>query len=370
MASALTAISYVSFVAAPSSTIIDKKLANTSLSSFSSISSISYTGRRQNAASQRRCSLKVRAAKELHFNKDGSATKKFQIGVNKLAYLVGVTLGAKGRNVVLESKYGSPKILNDGVTVAKEVELEDPVENIGAKLVRQAAANTNDLVGDGITTFVVLAQGLIAEDVKACGLGREDWLQALPRALVVRFVKTDKEFQSRGKTSGTTVTFVIIDRWTVTVASVGDSRCILDSRGGGLSILAVEERERVTASGGEVGRLSIVGGVEVYNSLLRLVLFVVGLEETLRSRGLNDDTTCIVVDIIPPNNSLSSSPPPKKQSKLRSLIFRKRSHDSTSKLTKKLSAVGIVEELFEEGSAMLADRLAHLVVPYFLNFYI
>ncbi|KAF6148274.1 hypothetical protein GIB67_012049 [Kingdonia uniflora] len=143
-----------------------KKLTNTSLSSFGSISSILFTGRRQNAASQRRCSSKVRAAKELYSNKDGSATKKLQIGVNKLSNLVGVTLGSKGRNVVLERKHGSPKIVNDGVTVAKEVELEDPVENIGTKLVRQAAANINDLDGDGITTSVVLGQGLIKEGVK------------------------------------------------------------------------------------------------------------------------------------------------------------------------------------------------------------
>ncbi|KAF6169319.1 hypothetical protein GIB67_013749 [Kingdonia uniflora] len=118
----------------------------------------------------------------------------FQIGVNKLVDLVGVTLGPMGRNVVLGSKYGSPKIVNDGVTMAKEVELEDPVENIGAKLVRQAAANTNDIVGDGTTTSVIPAQGLIIEDVKVRGLGREDWLQALPLALVTGFVKTDKEF--------------------------------------------------------------------------------------------------------------------------------------------------------------------------------
>jgi chaperonin GroEL len=119
--------------------------------------------------SRRNCSPKICAmAKELHFNKDGSAIKKLQTGVNKLADLVGVTLGPKGRNVVLESKYGSPRIVNDGVTVAKEVELEDPVENIGAKLVRQAAAKTNDLAGDGTTTSVVLAQGLIAEGVKVC----------------------------------------------------------------------------------------------------------------------------------------------------------------------------------------------------------
>lgn len=110
-------------------------------------------------------------AKDLHFNKDGATMKKLQAGVDQLADLVGVTLGPKGRNVVLESKYGSPKIVNDGVTVAKEVELEDPVENIGAKLVRQAAAKTNDLAGDGTTTSVVLAQGLIAEGVKVVAAG-------------------------------------------------------------------------------------------------------------------------------------------------------------------------------------------------------
>ncbi|KAG8057836.1 hypothetical protein GUJ93_ZPchr0002g23580 [Zizania palustris] len=120
---------------------------------------------------QRKCHFRVNAAKELYFNKDGSAMKKLQNGVNKLADLVGVTLGPKGRNVVLESKYGSPKIVNDGVTVAKEVELEDPVENIGAKLVRQAASKTNDLAGDGTTTSVVLAQGMITEGVKVVAAG-------------------------------------------------------------------------------------------------------------------------------------------------------------------------------------------------------
>ncbi|KAJ7555884.1 hypothetical protein O6H91_05G058900 [Diphasiastrum complanatum] len=103
------------------------------------------------------------------------------------------------------------------------------------------------------------------------GLKREDWLTALPRALVAGFVKTDKEFQEREQTSGTTVTFVVVDGWTVTAASVGDSRCILDSQGGVISLLTadhrlevnVEERDRITASGGEVGRLSTVGGAEI-----------------------------------------------------------------------------------------------------------
>lgn len=113
----------------------------------------------------------VRAAKELHFNRSGETLKRMQAGVDKLATVVGVTLGPKGRNVVLEQKFGSPKIVNDGVTVAKEVELEDPVENIGAKLVRQAAAKTNDTAGDGTTTATILSAAIIAEGMKIVAAG-------------------------------------------------------------------------------------------------------------------------------------------------------------------------------------------------------
>ncbi|XP_020083580.1 ruBisCO large subunit-binding protein subunit beta, chloroplastic-like isoform X2 [Ananas comosus] len=109
--------------------------------------------------------------KELHFNRDLSVTKKLQVGVDLVARLVGVTLGPKGRNVVLQNKYGPPKIVNDGETVLKEVELEDPLENLGVKLVRQAGAKTNDLAGDGCTTSIILAQGLISEGVKVLAAG-------------------------------------------------------------------------------------------------------------------------------------------------------------------------------------------------------
>lgn len=140
--------------------------------SFSSFSLKERTRSLRRMVFRRDQALQTRAmAKELYFNKDGSAMRKLQAGVDQLADLVGVTLGPKGRNVVLESKYGPPKIVNDGVTVAKEVELEDAVENIGARLVRQAAAKTNDLAGDGTTTSVVLAQGLIAEGVKVVAAG-------------------------------------------------------------------------------------------------------------------------------------------------------------------------------------------------------
>ncbi|KAL9232106.1 hypothetical protein vseg_007249 [Gypsophila vaccaria] len=170
MASSYVTMSTIGSLISAGSHSIDKKFVSSSpkLSSLDCISnSLAMRCSISGVSLGKRRSFKVNAGvKKLHFNKNGAAIRKLQAGVNKLADLVGVTLGPKGRNVVLESKYGSPKIVNDGVTVAKEVELEDPVENIGARLVREAASKTNDLAGDGTTTSVVLAQGLIAEGVK------------------------------------------------------------------------------------------------------------------------------------------------------------------------------------------------------------
>lgn len=94
------------------------------------------------------------------------ARKALETGVNTLANTVKITLGPKGRNVVLERKYGSPLITNDGVTIAKEIELEDPFENMGAALVREVSTKTNDVAGDGTTTACVLAQAIIHEGLK------------------------------------------------------------------------------------------------------------------------------------------------------------------------------------------------------------
>ena len=99
------------------------------------------------------------AAKQLAF--DEEARRKLEAGVDKVAAAVRVTLGPKGRNVVLEKKWGSPTITNDGVTIAKEIELEDPFENMGAQLVKEVASKTNDIAGDGTTTATVLAQSMI-----------------------------------------------------------------------------------------------------------------------------------------------------------------------------------------------------------------
>ena len=108
-------------------------------------------------------------AKDIKYGED--ARKKLLEGVNKLADTVKVTLGPKGRNVVLDKKFGSPLITNDGVTIAKEIELEDPFENMGARLVKEVSTKTNDVAGDGTTTATVLAQSMIKEGVKNVAAG-------------------------------------------------------------------------------------------------------------------------------------------------------------------------------------------------------
>jgi chaperonin GroEL len=108
-------------------------------------------------------------AKNISFDTD--ARKKMETGVNKLADTVKVTLGPKGRNVVLEQSYGTPLITNDGVTIAKEIELEDRVENMGAQLVKEVATKTNDAAGDGTTTATVLAQAMVQEGMKNIAAG-------------------------------------------------------------------------------------------------------------------------------------------------------------------------------------------------------
>src|SRR5881409_1169119 len=99
------------------------------------------------------------------------ARNKMKKGVDTLANTVKVTLGPKGRNVVIEKKFGAPTITKDGVTVAKEIELKDPLENMGAQMVREVASKTSDVAGDGTTTATVLAQAIFREGVKSVAAG-------------------------------------------------------------------------------------------------------------------------------------------------------------------------------------------------------
>ena len=108
-------------------------------------------------------------AKQIIFGEE--ARKALQSGIDKLANTVTITMGPKGRNVVLDKQYGAPLITNDGVTIAKEIELDDPFENMGAQLVKEVATKTNDVAGDGTTTATLLAQAIINEGMKNVAAG-------------------------------------------------------------------------------------------------------------------------------------------------------------------------------------------------------
>jgi chaperonin GroEL len=114
------------------------------------------------------------AAKDLKF--DEEARRALERGVNALADAVKVTLGPRGRNVVIEKKFGSPAVISDGVTIAKEIEVEDPFENMGAQLVREVASKTNDVAGDGTTTATVLAQAIVREGLRNVAAGANPML--------------------------------------------------------------------------------------------------------------------------------------------------------------------------------------------------
>ncbi|GAV82220.1 PP2C domain-containing protein [Cephalotus follicularis] len=300
-------------------------------------------------------------------------------------------------------------------------------------------------LGDGVTTYSVFGlfdghngsaaaiytkENLLNNVLGAVpsDLNRDEWLAALPRALVAGFVKTDKDFQEKAQTSGTTVTFVMIEGWVITVASVGDSRCILESAEGDIYYLSddhrlesnEEERVRITASGGEVGRLNTGGGAEIgplrcwpgglclsrsigdmdvgefivpvpYVKQVkmssaggRIIISSDGVwdtisaeraldccrgmpadtaaaqivKEAVQTKGLRDDTTCIVVDVLPTEKPPAPLPLPKKQGRgVFKSMFRKKSSESSSNVNNEFIEPDVVEELFEEGSANLSERL-------------
>ncbi len=144
------------------------------------------------------------AAKDVRFG--GDARQRMVRGVDILAEAVKVTLGPKGRNVILDKSYGAPRITKDGVTVAKEVELTDKFENMGAQMVREVASKTNDVAGDGTTTAIVLAQAIVREGVKAvsAGLNPMDLKRGVDKAvtaLVAELAKRSKKITTQAETA-------------------------------------------------------------------------------------------------------------------------------------------------------------------------
>src|SRR5213596_3779894 len=135
------------------------------------------------------------AAKEVRFS--GDARQRMLRGVDILADAVKVTLGPKGRNVVLDKSFGAPRITKDGVTVAKEIELADKFENMGAQLVREVASKTNDIAGDGTTTATVLAQAIVREGAKAVAAGMNP--MDLKRGVDIAVSAVVQDLKSRSK---------------------------------------------------------------------------------------------------------------------------------------------------------------------------
>src|SRR3546814_8391974 len=136
------------------------------------------------------------AAKEVKFASD--ARDRMLRGVDTLANAVKVTLGPKGRNVVIEKSFGAPRIPKDGVTVAKEIELKDKFENMGAHMVREVASKTNDIAGDGTTTATVLAQAIVREGMKSVAAGMNP--MDLKRGIDLAVTKVIENLKSRSKT--------------------------------------------------------------------------------------------------------------------------------------------------------------------------
>jgi chaperonin GroEL len=141
-------------------------------------------------------------AKSLEFNED--ARRALERGVNRLADAVKVTLGPKGRNVVIDKKWGAPTITNDGVTVAREVELEDPTENLGAQLAKEVATKTNDVAGDGTTTATVLAQAMVAEGLRSVAAGANPMalkrgIDAAAAAVAEALMRSAREVEERSE---------------------------------------------------------------------------------------------------------------------------------------------------------------------------
>src|SRR6202050_1585525 len=137
-------------------------------------------------------------AKQLFF--DIEARNKMKGGVDILANAVKVTLGPKGRNVVLEKKFGAPSITKDGVTVAKEIELQDPIENMGAQMLKEVASKTSDVAGDGTTTATVLAQAIITAGLKnvAAGANPMDLKRGIDKAVDAVVASLKKQSKSVG----------------------------------------------------------------------------------------------------------------------------------------------------------------------------
>ena len=212
------------------------------------------------------------------------ARKALEIGVNTLADTVKITLGPKGRNVVLDKKYGSPLITNDGVTIAKEIELDDPFENMGAQLVKEVSTKTNDVAGDGTTTATLLAQSMIAEGLKNLAAGANPMIVKKGMAKAVEAAVAEIKKQSR-KVDGSK------DIARVGAVSSGDEA---------IGNLIAEAMEKVTADG--VITIEESKTAETYSEVVEGMQFDRGyvtpymVTDTEKMEAVIDDAYILITD--------------------------------------------------------------------------
>ncbi|MBE0466744.1 MAG: chaperonin GroEL [Candidatus Desulforudis sp.] len=184
------------------------------------------------------------AAKDIIYRED--ARKAMERGVNALADALRVTLGPKGRNVVLEKKFGSPMIVNDGVTIAREIELEDPFENMGAQLVKEVATKTNDIAGDGTTTAALLAQAIVRAGLKNVTAGANPMI--LKRGIEKAVELTVEEIQNRAKTVESKEAITQVASISANDATIGNLIADAMEKVGKDGVITVEESQGIGTS--------------------------------------------------------------------------------------------------------------------------
>lgn len=221
-------------------------------------------------------------AKSILFSED--ARKKMQEGVDKLADTVKVTLGPKGRNVVLDKKFGSPLITNDGVTIAKEIELEDPYENMGAQLVKEVATKTNDVAGDGTTTATLLAQAIIREGLKNVTAGANPML--IRQGIKIAVDKTVEEIKKISRSVKGKEDIARIASISASDEEIGKLIADAMEKVGNEGVITVEESKTMGTE------LDVVEGMEFDRGYLSAYM----VTDTEKMEALLDDPYILITD--------------------------------------------------------------------------